>query len=66
MKHIKKCIVLGGGGFIGGHLAKRLKDQGCHVRIARTKNYITNGNGFDSNLLVNASLALKIAQFAIK
>ena len=39
MKYIKKCIVLGGGGFIGGHLAKRLKDQGCHVRIADIKNH---------------------------
>lgn len=39
MKHMKKCIVLGGGGFIGGHLAQRLKDQGCHVRIADIKNH---------------------------
>ncbi|MDB9929093.1 NAD-dependent epimerase/dehydratase family protein [Schleiferiaceae bacterium] len=36
---MKKTIVLGGGGFIGGHLAKRLKDEGCHVRIADIKNH---------------------------
>jgi len=36
---MKKVIVLGGGGFIGGHLAKRLKDEGCHVRIADIKNH---------------------------
>ncbi len=36
---MKNVIVLGGGGFIGGHLAKRLKDEGCHVRIADIKNH---------------------------
>jgi len=36
---MKKVIVLGGGGFIGGHLGKRLKDEGCHVRIADIKNH---------------------------
>lgn len=36
---MRKCIVLGGGGFIGGHLAKRLKDSGNHVRIADIKNH---------------------------
>ena len=39
MKSLKKCIVLGGGGFIGGHLAKKLKDNGCHVRIADIKDH---------------------------
>lgn len=34
---MKKILVLGGGGFIGGHLAKRLKDEGCWVRIADIK-----------------------------
>lgn len=29
--------MLGGGGFIGGHLAKRLKAEGCSVRIADIK-----------------------------
>ncbi len=36
---MKKVIILGGGGFIGGHLAKRLKSEGCHVRIADIKNH---------------------------
>lgn len=36
---MKKTIVLGGGGFIGGHLAKRLKKDGCFVRIADIKNH---------------------------
>ena len=36
---MKKVIVLGGGGFIGGHLAKKLYKDGCHVRIADIKNH---------------------------
>ncbi len=35
----KKVVVLGGGGFIGGHLAKRLKEEGCHVRICDIKKH---------------------------
>lgn len=35
---MKRVLVLGGGGFIGGHLAKRLKAEGCWVRIADIKN----------------------------
>ena len=37
--NMKKVLVLGGGGFIGGHLAKRLKAEGCYVRIADIKNH---------------------------
>ena len=36
---MKTAIVLGGGGFIGGHLGKKLKDNGYHVRIADIKNH---------------------------
>lgn len=36
---MKNVIVLGGGGFIGGHLAKRLKNEGCYVRIADIKDH---------------------------
>ncbi len=36
---MKKVIILGGGGFIGGHLGKRLKKEGNHVRIADIKNH---------------------------
>lgn len=35
----KKVLVLGGGGFIGGHLARRLKNEGCHVRICDIKKH---------------------------
>lgn len=35
----KKIIILGGGGFIGGHLAKRLKSEGNHVRICDIKKH---------------------------
>lgn len=36
---MKNVIILGGGGFIGGHLGKKLMSQGCHVRIADIKNH---------------------------
>ena len=36
---MKKIVVLGGGGFIGGHLAKKLKEQGNHVRICDLKKH---------------------------
>jgi len=35
----KKIVVLGGGGFIGGHLAKRLKEEGNQVRICDIKKH---------------------------
>lgn len=34
---MKRIIILGGGGFIGGHLGKRLKSQGHWVRICDLK-----------------------------
>ena len=36
---MKKILVLGGGGFIGGHLAKRLKNEGNYVRVVDIKNH---------------------------
>jgi nucleoside-diphosphate-sugar epimerase len=36
---MKKIVILGGGGFIGGHLAKRLKDEGNHIRICDIKKH---------------------------
>ena len=36
---MKRAIVLGGGGFIGGHLARRLKNEGYHVRVADLKSH---------------------------
>jgi len=34
---MKTALVLGGGGFIGGHLAKRLKEEGFWVRVVDIK-----------------------------
>ena len=39
MKRTKSVVVLGGGGFVGGHLAKRLKQEGCHVRVCDIKKH---------------------------
>jgi nucleoside-diphosphate-sugar epimerase len=36
---MKRIVILGGGGFIGGHLAKRLKEEGNHVRICDIKKH---------------------------
>jgi nucleoside-diphosphate-sugar epimerase len=36
---MKKVLVLGGGGFIGGSLAKKLKESGNFVRICDIKNH---------------------------
>ena len=36
---MKKIVVCGAGGFIGGHLAKRLKSEGNYVKIADIKNH---------------------------
>ena len=34
---MKKILILGGGGFIGGHLAKRLYEEGNFVRVVDIK-----------------------------
>ncbi len=36
---MKKILILGGGGFIGGHLAKRLKSDGNWVRVVDLKEH---------------------------
>ena len=36
---MKKILVLGGGGFIGGHLAKKLKSEGNFVRVVDIKTH---------------------------
>jgi GDP-D-mannose 3',5'-epimerase len=35
----KTALILGGGGFIGGHLAKRLKEEGFWVRVVDIKKH---------------------------
>jgi GDP-D-mannose 3', 5'-epimerase len=39
MLDMEKVVILGGGGFIGGHLGKRLKLSGYYVRICDIKNH---------------------------
>lgn len=36
---MKKVLILGGGGFIGGHLAKKLKGEGNFVRVVDIKKH---------------------------
>ena len=36
---MKKILILGGGGFIGGHLAKKLKNEGNWVRVVDIKKH---------------------------
>lgn len=36
---MKQILILGGGGFIGGHLAKRLKSEGNYVRVVDIKKH---------------------------
>jgi nucleoside-diphosphate-sugar epimerase len=36
---MKKILILGSGGFIGGHLAKRLKNEGNFVRVVDLKRH---------------------------
>jgi len=36
---MKKIIVLGGGGFIGGHLSKKLKNEGNYIRVCDLKRH---------------------------
>ncbi len=50
---MKKVIILGGGGFIGGHLANRLKKEGNWVRICDIKEheYWNHGDICDEFLL---------------
>lgn len=50
---MKKIVVLGGGGFIGGHLAKRLRKEGHFVRICDIKSheYLPHGEICDEFIL---------------
>ncbi len=63
---MKKALVLGGGGFIGGHLAKRLKEEGFYVRIVDIKpnheywNHSTICNEYISGDLTDPKLVSEI------
>jgi nucleoside-diphosphate-sugar epimerase len=50
---MKKILILGGGGFIGGHLAKKLKTEGNFVRVVDIKKheYFYGDNCCDEFLL---------------
>jgi nucleoside-diphosphate-sugar epimerase len=39
LNKMKKALILGGGGFIGGHLAKKLKENGYYVRVCDIKEH---------------------------
>ncbi len=50
---MKKILILGGGGFIGGHLSKKLKEEGNFVRVVDIKKheYFTPNEMCDEFLL---------------
>lgn len=64
---MKRVIVIGGGGFIGGHLAKRLKEEGNHVTICDIKmhSYFEQNEICDKFILVDLTDPKKVA-LAIK
>lgn len=57
MRNLKKVLVLGGGGFIGGHLAKRLYSEGFWVRIVDIKK---QHEFFDHDEICNEYLSLDL------
>jgi nucleoside-diphosphate-sugar epimerase len=52
----KKVLVCGAGGFIGGHLVKRLKKDGCWVRGVDIKNHEFSPTAADEFLLLDLRL----------
>ena len=71
---MKKILVLGGGGFIGGHLAKKLKEEGNWVRVVDIKKheYLTPEEMCDEFLTYdlrdprNVEAVIKLEQFGDK
>ena len=50
---MKKCLVLGAGGFIGSHMVKRLKSEGAWVRGVDLKEpHINNNNAYGQRKLL--------------
>ncbi len=54
---MKKALVLGGGGFIGGHLAKRLKNENFWVRVVDIKK---SHEFFDNSEICDEYLSLDL------
>ena len=54
---MKKALVLGGGGFIGGHLAKRLKNENFWVRVVDIKE---SHEFFDNSEICDEYLSLDL------
>ena len=50
---MKKAVVCGGGGFIGGHLVKRLKEEGFWVRAVDIKFH-----EYEETIVANATMLL--------
>lgn len=48
---MKTCLVLGGNGFIGHHLARRLKAEGNWVRVVDIKDYEFGENDYADEIL---------------
>lgn len=49
---MKKALVLGGNGFIGHHLARRLKSEGYWVRVVDIKEYEYGPNDYADEILI--------------
>jgi nucleoside-diphosphate-sugar epimerase len=59
----KKAIVLGAGGFIGGHVVKRLKEEGYWVRGVDIKN--NEYHNYADEFIVECMLQNKIQRVGI-
>lgn len=49
---MKTCLVLGGNGFIGHHLARRLKNEGNWVRVVDIKEYEYGENDYADEIMI--------------
>lgn len=64
---MKKIVILGGGGFIGGHLAKRLKNEGNHIRICDLKKHeYFNQNEICDEFIVGDLRDSKVVELVIE
>jgi len=64
---MKKIVVLGGGGFIGSHLAKRLKQEGNYVTVCDIKNHeYLNHNEFCDEFILGDLRDPKIVELVIR